>query len=328
VELVTGDERTLEELESALRRAGAEPRGLVPKLLRALDLPVESESAPLSPDTPPGAALGYALLAQQRSLLDHDPGTRLGEDAEDLHQMRVATRRARAFLRVARPLVDPTWAEGLRGELGWLGSALGPARDADVLLEHLRAQVETLGAPAPQAQGLVRSLEEERDRAREAARAALSMPRYFALLDALEQAGRPRLASDGATTLAALWWKEFGRTRRVFTSLDRNSTDADLHDARIHAKRARYAAELAAHELGKPGRRFVDAAKRVQDVLGEHQDSAVAKERILAWGVRHPGSEEAVEALLERERRRRRKARREWPDAWETLRRRARAARP
>ena len=300
----------------------------IPKVFRALDLPFESASPVLASDAPPAVALGRALLEQQESLLDHDPGTRLGVDAEDLHQMRVATRRARAFLRAAHVLVDPVWADPLRSELGWLGSALGPARDADVLLEHMRREVDALGTRSKQARSLVRALEKERDQAREVARAAMTHTRYFALLDALEGAENPVLAEGSTATLSDLWWKEVRRTQRAFASLDRNSPDAALHDARIHVKRSRYAAELAAHELGKPGRRFVDAAKRLQDVLGEHQDSTVAKNRILVWAEQHPGAEAAADDLLERELRRRRKTRRDWPDAWDAFRRRARAARP
>ena len=45
---------------------------------------------------------------------------------------------------------------------------------------------------------------------------------------------------------------------------------------RIQGKRARYAAELAAPAEGKRVGRFVDAARELQDVLGEHQDAVVA----------------------------------------------------
>jgi CHAD domain-containing protein len=51
--------------------------------------------------------------------------------------MRVAVRRMRATLKAARPLLDRAWADDLRAELGWLGRALGPVRDADVLVEVL-----------------------------------------------------------------------------------------------------------------------------------------------------------------------------------------------
>ena len=56
-----------------------------------------------------------------------------------------------------------------------------------------------------------------------------------------------------------------------------------LHASRIAVKRARYAADLAAHELGRPGERFVAIAKQLQDILGDHQDAVVAQARIRAW---------------------------------------------
>jgi CHAD domain-containing protein len=328
IELFDGDEKSLRRVERSVRKAGAEPSDWMPKLHRALGLVFETEPAPPAPDASPLDVLGRALVLQHRSLLDHDPGTRLGVDPEDLHQMRVATRRARAFLRVGRPLVDPGWDERLRAELGWLGSALGPARDADVLLGHLRGEVDALGELAPAAGGLVAALERERARARKRAVAALSTKRYFALLDRLETVGEPPAGEGGGTpALADLWWKELGRTRRAFAKLGKRASDEELHAARIRVKRARYAAELAGHELGKPGRRFVAAAKRVQDVLGEHQDSVVAEEWILAWNASTAEAREAAARLVERQRRRRAKARREWPDAWTELERSGRRAR-
>ena len=326
VELLDGDERSLRRLARLLRKAGAEPGELTPKLFRALDLTLEDEPAPAA-DAAPGDALGWALAEQRRALLDHDPGTRLGADPEDLHQMRVATRRARAFLRGARELVEPEWADGLRAELGWLGSMLGPARDADVLLERMTDAVAALGAQES-AEGLLRALEKERSRARRAAVAALSRKRYFQLLDRLAAAAEPPLAGDAETSLAELWWKEFRRTRRAFEGLDKGSPDDELHAARIRVKRARYSAELASHELGRPGVRFVDAAKELQDVLGEHQDSVVAEEWIVRWGDASTPAGDVVEQLVERERRRRKKVRRSWPEAWDLLARRARKARP
>jgi CHAD domain-containing protein len=323
VELLDGDERALKRLERSLREAGAEPGVFTPKLYRALDLAFDREPRDIAPDATPAEALGIALAEQHRRLLDHDPGTRLGADPEDLHQMRVATRRARAYLRAARKLVDPDWAEGLRAELGWLGSALGPARDADVLVGHLREEIESLGEGAPTTLALMAALESERDQARAAAVAALSDERYFELLDRLEQAESPPLVADQDESLADLWWAEFRKARKAFRKLDRKSTDGELHAARIRVKRARYAAELAAHELGEPGERFVDAAKKLQDILGEHQDAVVAEAQIHGWSESNAGAADAVDLLVERQRDRRQSARRDWPAAWQKLKRRA-----
>jgi CHAD domain-containing protein len=331
IELTGGDEETLRGLRKLLEGAGAQPSDLVPKLFRALGVS-EAEAEPV-PDETPAGRLRTALVEQGRKLLDHDPGTRLGADPENLHQMRVATRRARAFLRAARALLDRGWADDLRAELGWLGSVLGPARDLDVLVERAREDVARLGKNREPLVEFVASLEREREEVRAAVVAALSEDRYFALLDRLEGVN-PRLAPPAesgtttTTTLADLWWKEFKRTRKAFKSLGSGSTDEELHAARIRVKRARYAAELAAPELGRRGEKFVDAAKDLQDVLGEHQDSIVAEQRLLAWAGDRPSAEDdAVQRLVEQERARRKKARADWPSAWAKLERRGRKAR-
>lgn len=326
VELTDGDEAVLEQLVDGLRRAGAEPAPFAPKLYRVLELAYPPRPAPAPRSTEPLDVLRFALAEQYARLLAHDPGTRLGVDPEDLHQMRVATRRARAFLRAARPLLAREWASALRAELGWLGSALGPARDLDVLLEHLRDDVAATGVEERVVCSLMRALEAERESARRAALDALSQERYFALLDRLEDVA-PVGRHGETATLAQLWWAEAKRTRRRLGALGPESSDDELHAARIQVKRARYAAELAAPELGKRGRRFVVAAKELQDVLGEHQDACVAEARILAWAQREPESEAVAGRLVEHERERRGAAREAWPRAWARLERRSRKTR-
>ncbi len=327
VELVEGDERALHRLETALREAGATPGVFEPKLYRVLDLAYPPSRTVTARDASSADALGTALDEQYERLLAHDPGTRLGSDPEDLHQMRVATRRARAYLRAARPFLDQDWADGLRAELGWLGSALGPARDADVLLEHLRGEAAQLGDAATPVRELLELLDRERSMARQDAVAALSELRYFELLDRLEHAREPVVERGDAPSLAELWWDEFRKTRRAFRRLGDEPSDADLHAARIRAKRARYAAELASHELGDEGGAFVDAAKKLQDVLGEHQDAVVAEARVRAW--RDGGGDaRSAELLVEQEQARRSEARAEWPSRWKKLKRKAKKARP
>lgn len=321
VELVGGHERTLRRLVSELERAGAVPGELRPKLYRALELEVPSDSGAIPRGTPPLAAIGLALTAQVRRLLLHDPGVRLGSDPEDLHQARVAIRRMRAFLRAGRGLLDPAWCEPLREELGWLGKALGPARDLDVLAARLEADVAALGADGAAASDLLRALDAERAEARASVVAALSSDRYLALLDRLEHVSQPE-PGDTETPLREIWRSEWRRTRKALARLDGSSSDARLHAARLRVKRVRYAAELAAHELGKRGKAFVDAAKELQGVLGEHQDAVVAESRIRAWAAGDADADAAA-LLSAREHGRMETAREEWPRAWKALRRAA-----
>jgi CHAD domain-containing protein len=327
VELLEGDERTLRRLEKELRRAGAETAGVLrPKLYRALGLASPVEAVEIAPGTSPLEAIGLAFEQQYRALLAHDPGARRGDDAEELHQLRVATRRLRAYLRAARPLLETSWAESLRAELGWLGSVLGPARDLDVLLEHLRIEIEALEASdAPYLEGLLDTLDAERSAAYADVVAALEGDRYLTLLDRLEAAAAPPL-SGTEVPLALLWRREAKKMRKAFEALGDDPADNDLHAARIRVKRARYAADLAAHELGGRGAAFVTAAKRMQDVLGDHQDSVVAEERIRIWLEATPGSAFAAGRLVQLERDRRTEARAAWPRAWQRLDRTARKA--
>ena len=321
VELVGGDEQTLRRLVKELRGAGATTAAeLRPKLYRALDLPSPAAAAEIPKKTPPDAALGLAMAEQARQLLAHDPGVRLGSDPEDLHELRVATRRLRAFLRAGRPLLEPSWSEPLRDELRWLGGALGPARDLDVLIERFEEDVAGIGGEDAFA-GLLRALEAERVEARRVVVEALSSDRYLALLDRLEHVGDPEPSGSGRT-LRHVWRGEWKRTRKAFGRLGEGSPDDELHAGRIRVKRARYAAELAAHELGKPSRPFIRAAKELQDVLGGHQDAVVAEERIRAWAGKDVETG-APARLVEAEQERRASARAAWPKAWDALRKAA-----
>jgi CHAD domain-containing protein len=262
------------------------------------------------------------LAAQVAEVLAHDPGTRLGRDPEELHQLRVATRRLRAVLRAARPLLDPEWTEALREELRWLGGALGPVRDLDVLAERLGEEIAALEPEERRAaQRFLQLLRRERDAARSALLEAMSEQRYWELLDRLEVAAAAPRAREADVSLRALAGEEFRKLRKAVRALPPEPTDDELHGVRIKGKRARYAAELAEGVVGKPARVFVRDAKRFQDVVGEHQDAVVAEARIRAWLPRAKGlwAHLAAGRLIERERVRREEAREAFPATWARL---------
>ncbi len=269
------------------------------------------------------------LERQYASILRHDPGVRLDLDAEDVHAIRVAARRARAVLRAARPLLDPAWSEPLRDELKWLGGSLGRRRDLDVLIARLRAEIDELDEPERTAAAtLLDRLAEDRETAQAIAVDALRSDRYYALLDQLEAAARGPRVRRGEVSLRKLARKEFHRLRAVADELDPSSGDGELHRARILGKRARYTAELAEPEVGRPALRVVQRAKVFQDVLGAHQDAIVAEARLreLLVELGNSGAAFAAGRLVERERERRRDARAHLPRAWRRLDRAATAA--
>jgi CHAD domain-containing protein len=132
----------------------------------------------------------------------------------------------------------------------------------------------------------------------------------------------------GQISLAKLAGREFKRLRKAAAELGPESSDEELHRARILGKRARYAAELAEPEAGKVARRVVARAKSFQDVLGAHQDAIVAEARLRGLLADQAGSGAAFAAgrLVERERARRLEARAELAGVWRKLDREAREA--
>jgi CHAD domain-containing protein len=321
VEALDGGAGSLPALGRALEDAGAMPGDGRPKAFRAMGF------FPLEPTLPPRGApalehVRIAVARQVAEIFAHDPGTRFGEDAEELHQLRVATRRLRAILRAARDLLDPEWSEPLRAELSWLGSALGPVRDLDVLTERLREEIEALEPTERRAAArFLDLLHEDRDAVRAAMLEAMSEPRYFRLLDRLEAAAEAPQAREADVSLQEIAAREFRKLRKAVKALPPDPPDDELHAVRIRGKRARYAAELAEGAVGKPARRFVQDAKRFQDVVGEHQDAVVAEERIRELLERTGGPQAHLAAgrLIERERVRRHEARAAFPEAWEAL---------
>lgn len=283
----------------------------------------------LGPGDPVHLHVRAALGARLASLRAHEAGTRSGEDAEDLHQMRVAVRRLRAMLKAARPFLDRATADQLRAELGWLGRALGPVRDLDVLLIRLTAEAAHFPADERAAvEVLVEGLHAERDRARIALHRALDARRYQRLLksvaaEAASTEPGPAVA-DTVAALTGLVRGEFDRLAREVAKAGPEPEDGVLHALRIYGKRLRYTAELAQPLLGKRIRPVLRATTDFQDVLGEHQDACVAQHRVRALLAAHG---EVIDfdlafvggRLVEREEVRRLHGRASWHAVWLAL---------
>jgi CHAD domain-containing protein len=321
IERLDGDAALIEHLEQVLREAGAGDHDGRPKLFQALGLPAPPGELPAA-DAPIADHLMFMLGRQVTALLAHDPGARLGGEIEDVHQMRVATRRLRTVLRVARPLLDPEWTEPLRAELAWLGGLLGPARDLDVQMAYFRDEASTLKSRDRRPlERFIEHLGRVRETTQRTLVDQLESPRYLKLVGRLLQAASqpPVVASED--TLAAIAAREFKKLRRAMKQLGRTPSHATLHRARIQTKRARYAAELAQGVVGKPAVRFTDQAKLFQDLLGVHQDAVLAEQHIRALLASTHGLRTAFVAgrMVERQRQRREDARTALPARWKKL---------
>lgn len=298
VELVDGATALLEAVGERLQAAGAVPAAGPSKLARVLGSRVPAGSVPPLPRRPTAAdAVLQHLHEQVNELLSRDPGSR--RDLPDaLHKMRVATRRLRSALKTCRPVLDRTATDPIRDELRHLAGILGAARDAEVLRERLRATVADLPPElvlGPVAQRIDDELGAEHRAAHRSVVAELDGARYAALLDALDRLLADPPWRDAAQRPAR---KQLQRlVRRAWRRLQDAATAADaapdpeqraalLHEVRKSAKQVRYATEAATLVLGQEAKSFARRVETVQETLGEHQDSRVARERLHELGVR------------------------------------------
>lgn len=322
IEQVNGKDRTLSDLERQLRRAGAGDHDGRPKLFRALSLPSPSPEPPPVPNAPVVEHIKWALAGHVRWLLAHDPGARFGREPESLHQMRVATRQVRAVLRAARPLLVPEWADSLQNELRWLGQLLGPVRDLDVQLVYFREESAALDARdrRPLAQ-FISHLETERNNAQAVLLVELKSARYLNLIRRLQQAEQDLVVIETTITLHDLAKGAFNKLRKSIQRLGTSPSDATLHQIRIKTKKARYAAELAELTVGKAATRFIKRACALQDVLGSHQDAIQAEAHVRAFLKQSSNVRAAFVAgrMVERQRERRKKVRKNMHNLWKGL---------
>jgi len=299
VELTGGDRPLLRSAGELLRRQGLVQADRAAKLERALGdrLPRPAEPPRLTPQSPAGEVVLAYLRKQAKAIMTLDPAVR-SDQPDSVHQMRVAARRARSALRSFGSVLDRADTEHLSGELRWLGVVLGDARDAEVLAGHLKQSLRAV--PVEQLIGPVqarvqRHFASVRTRARAAVLAGLDAQRYLSLLDAIDQLlADPPLRSRAADPAAEVLPGEVGRAcRQVGRRIRRarhapagQPLDVALHQARKSAKRARYAAEAVSSAFGTPAAGFASRMKKLQSVLGEHQDAVITRQVIRELGVK------------------------------------------
>ena len=191
-ELVTGGPALLTAIDTQLRRAGARAAATKTKLQRALAarLPAAGPAPQqrLTRHSPAGKVVLAYLRDQVAAISHYDPLVRRDEP-DAVHQMRVATRRARSALEAFGGIIDREMTRPLCVELKWLAATLGQARDTEVLQARLTADLAAV-APAlvvgPVQARITAHFTAELARARQTALGALDGQRYLRLLDDLD----------------------------------------------------------------------------------------------------------------------------------------------
>lgn len=290
VELGLGSEEFLDDIGNQLRTAGATPAARSSKLERALAPLLELQGYGVGDvdESSTGIVTGY-LAAQIAAIVTGDIRFRRG--GEPVHDTRVAIRRLRSTLRTFKKLFPRDLAADLSEELSWYADLLGHMRDPQVQRARLTTAVSALPPElvlGPVAAGIGRRLARDYADGRRAVIDALNGERYRALIDALAtwRTDPPFADNTDAMTLAPYVARAQRKARKRLRNAVRSDDDVrSYHRARKAAKRARYAAELATPELGKKvAKRKIKKHKRIQRILGEHQDSVVAADLLRTLG--------------------------------------------
>lgn len=219
-------------------------------------------------------------------LLASEDGTRSGVDPEDLHRMRVATRRLRAAWRIFGDAYLPDETRRFPRELRALGRRLGAVRDLDVLIGSLDTYADgRSAAEAADLEPLLAAWRADRDTARAALLAELDSPGYRRFLTAFEafvstegafvrpvRATEPHRVRDTAPSRI---WGAHERVR-AYEGVLPWADVATLHELRIAAKWLRYAIEFVRDVLGPGAGPLIERVVGLQDHLGLLHDADVA----------------------------------------------------
>ncbi|MEU6687938.1 CYTH and CHAD domain-containing protein [Streptomyces sp. NPDC046832] len=331
-----GDPALLDKVDKRLRKAGVKPSTSSSKLARALEETAPGKRRKATREREPVTAGDHVLAyarTQRDAIVALDPAVR--RDTEDsVHSMRVATRRLRSTFKSFGTILDRAVTEPIAGELKWLAGELGRDRDREVLAERLTSAADEVPPDlmrGPVVERLRSWSSAEHGGARGSLLGVLDSHRYLTLLDTLDAliADPPLLKAAGKAPrkpVAKAVRKDF---RKVSKLVERAAqlepgTDRDLalHDARKKAKRTRYAAEAAEPVLGKPAKTMVKSMKALQNLLGEHQDSVMARHTLRELSaVAHAAGESAFTYGLmhQREEQRAVRVEAELPGFWDGI---------
>jgi CHAD domain-containing protein len=321
--LVRAAESKLEAAMAALAAAGDAGPGDVDGDLVAADEPaaprlVVGKTPGVLADDHVAEAGRKVLRFHLARMLDYEPGTRTGEDPEDLHKMRVATRRQRAAWRVFGEGFRDGRTRRYRAGLREVAGRLGAVRDLDVQLEAADLYRADLPATEQRAlEPLVTAWRGHREDARALLLRDLDGDRYRRWLDdyvdfvrtegAAVRAVVPTTPHRVRDTAPSRIWAAYEGVR-AYEPVLRWADVETLHDLRISGKWLRYTLEFVREALGPEATPLIARVTALQDHIGLMHDADLTASLARTFLVEQGSSLSPVETaaigryLIDRER--------------------------
>ncbi len=218
----------------------------------------------------------------------HESGTYLGDDPEELHDMRVMLRRMRTAFRMAKPYLDLTELASIRQGLRKTARALGAVRDMDVFRQKTEAYLARTGVDREELAPLIRVWDVEYARRRNEMLAYLNSKRYGRFKQATWACLDTHLPDrDAAASVRETVPLIVNEQLEALLSQGEliGLPDAPLsayHQLRIKVKHLRYTLRFFRDVLGPEVKSALKLLEALQDTLGDLQDAAVAVSHLRA----------------------------------------------
>lgn len=246
-----------------------------------------------------GGVASATIAFHLRGLISRQSGATTGE-VEAVHQMRVATRRLRAALRLFAAVLRPGPLEVAQRELAWLAQAIGALRDLDVLGELVAERARKLPCDLAAALAPLKDrIRDERRACHQELRQALESSRYRRLLMRLSATvpAAHRRELRIAALAPGLAYPLIKSVKRRGRGLGSKPPPERLHRFRVRVKRLRYALEIMRGLGGKSLNRLLARLERMQELLGEHHDCVTAMAWMRAYAERTAGPAQSLLAI-------------------------------
>ena len=238
-----------------------------------------------------GVAATQVISRLFGQLIENMPGTRDGSDIEALHDMRVASRRLRAALRVFRPCFPDEYWMDVEDMIRSITQALGVVRDHDVFINYLHNYRKA--NPKQNIKWLIKKEQDLRELEREQMLQALDSfagsdpeSKISVLLESVSKtwadSNKLRKNQFGERAIAPVQ-KRIAAIMTFDEIIGNEEDNTGLHLMRIAAKKLRYTLEAFAPCFGPPFLDAINSVKSIQEYLGQLHDCDVWIEKLKGY---------------------------------------------